>query len=207
MTDFSKRYLFRITHIDNVKHITHFGITHANSKNHNINYKPIGDKSLISRRKEFITPNGKSLGGYIPFYFGIRMPMLYVIQKGYNGVSQIHPEKIVYCVSSVEQILKHHIPFYFTDGHAVDSLSEFYGHNELENIDKIIDLNAIKTKYWKNENDLDIKRRKEAEFLIENDLPSAAVLGFIVYNELSKNKLLAFGIESKKIVIKSDYYF
>lgn len=86
MSDYSKIYLTRITHIDNIQHILEYGITHSNSTNRNIHYKSIGDSKLISKRNSFIIPNGKTLGEYIPFYFWGRMPMLYVIQKGYSGV-------------------------------------------------------------------------------------------------------------------------
>lgn len=207
MADYSKIYLFRITHIENIPHILKNGITHANSPNCNPNYKAIGDSSLIDRRKEFYTPCAKSLGEYIPFYFGTRMPMLYLIQNGFNGVKQTNAEEIVYCISSVEQIIKHLIPFYFTDGHAVDNLSEFYTEEYIDRIDELIDTKAINSKYWKDENDLDLKRRKEAEFLIEKDLPSDAVLGYAVLNERAKNKLLSLGIKEEKVIIRPKYYF
>ncbi len=42
---------------------------------------------------------------------------------------------------------------------------------------------AISSKYWKDENDLDLKRRKEAEFLVSGDLPVNAIEGFVVYTE------------------------
>ena len=59
----------------------------------------------------------------------------------------------------------------------------------------------------KNENDLDRKKRKEAELLIENDLPTNHILGYICYNEKAKSKLVHFGIEEKKIVVIPNYYF
>lgn len=71
----------------------------------------------------------------------------------------------------------------------------------------IIDIKAINTKYWKDENDLDLKRRKEAEFLVKNDIPRSAILGFAIFNEAAKIKLIALGIEEKQIVVKPAYYF
>lgn len=61
--------------------------------------------------------------------------------------------------------------------------------------------------YWKDENDLDLKRRKEAEFLVDGDISTEAVLGFAVYNETAKNKLIGFGVEAKRIVINTGFYF
>ena len=160
MTDLSKILLFRMTHVQNIPHILAHGITHSKSINANPAFVPIGDSSLIVSRNAFPVPNGKTIGDYIPFYFGVRM--LYVIQKGFNSVKVTDAEDIVYCVSDVQQILQHHLNFVFTDGHAVDSFSEFYYPNDVINIKNIIDQKAIDKKYWKDDRDLDLKRRKRS---------------------------------------------
>ncbi len=123
MSDFSKVRLFRIIHIENIPHILQFGITHSSSPHANPSFVPIGDSTLISTRNSFMLNNGRLLGDYVPFYFGPRTPMLYVIQKGFNMVAPTHAENIVYCVSSVQKILELNLDFIFTDGHAVDSFS------------------------------------------------------------------------------------
>jgi hypothetical protein len=207
MSDLSKIRLFRMTHIGNIPHILKYGITHIFSLNTNINYIPIGDPSLISNRNSFLMPNGKTLGQYIPFYFGTRMPMLYVIQNGYNGVSTTKPEEIVYCVSNVHQVISHNLSFVFTDGHAIDGFTTFHDAEDISQISSIIDEKAIQAKYWKDDNDLDLKRRKEAEFLVENDIPASAIIGWIVYNSAAKSRLLEMGIADSKILVKSDLYF
>ncbi len=207
MPDLNKTYLYRMTHIENIPHILQYGITHVDSSNANPEYITIGDNSLISRRDGFALPNGRRLGEYNPFYFGVRMPMLYVIQNGFNVVKVTPAEEIVYCITSVQQIITSHLNFLFADGHAVDSFSSFYSFADIDNIDQLIDQNAIKSTYWKDEKDLDLKRRKEAEFLVGNDIPSAAILGFAVYNKSSKNRLINFGIAEKQIIIRTDFYF
>ena len=207
MADLSKILLFRMTHIDNISHILQYGITHVNSPNANTNYVAIGDISLISNRSSFTMPNGNTLGEYIPFYFGYCMPMLYVIQKGFNGVKTTPPENIVYCITSVEQVVAHKLEFVFTDGHAVDALSSFYNSTEVNDIETFIDKDAINKKYWRADNDLDLKRRKEAEFLIKNDVPKNAILGFVVYNISAQKILTNLGITEQKAVIKNTYYF
>ncbi|HQP90484.1 MAG TPA: DarT ssDNA thymidine ADP-ribosyltransferase family protein, partial [Bacteroidales bacterium] len=79
--------IYRITHIDNIPHILKNGITHKDSLKKNLNYKNIGDISLISIRssKKIGVSNCEdnvvkeiNLGDFIPFYFDVRMPMLYV---------------------------------------------------------------------------------------------------------------------------------
>jgi len=88
----------------NLPHILQYGTTHSTSLKANSKYIPIGDKSFISSRNNFILNNGRRHGEYIPFYFGMLTPILYVVQKGFNRVDFIHAEDIVYSVSSVKKI-------------------------------------------------------------------------------------------------------
>ena len=207
MLDLSKLYLFRMTHLKNIPHILEYGITHISSLNHNSNYLPIGDGSLILSRNDFKLDNNKLLGEYIPFYFGFRMPMLYVLQKGFNGVNPTSPENIVYCVSTVKDIIEHDLDFIFRDGHAVNKFTEFFESDRINDVKEIIDIKAIQSKYWKDDNDLDLKRRKESEFLISEDIPISAIKNFIVYNNGSKIALENMGIDAKKIYIYPQAYF
>jgi len=207
MPDLNKIYLFRMTHIENIPHILQNGITHSTSANANPNFVPIGDSSLIATRNDFFLDNGKRLGDYIPFYFGERTPMLYVMQFGFNMVAPTPAENIVYIVSSVQKIIDCQLDFVFTDGHAVDGFSAQYTASDILKVDDILDWEAIKAKYWKAENDLDRKRRKEAEFLVLGDIAIEAVLGFIVSNEKAKDRVIAFGAEVNKVIVKTDFYF
>ncbi|HOY05179.1 MAG TPA: DUF4433 domain-containing protein [Saprospiraceae bacterium] len=194
-------------HIKNVAHVQQYGITHSSSPIANPDYIPIGSGSLIGSRSQFRMPNGKTLGAYIPFYFGTRMPMLYVIQRGFNMVPAVPPEKIVYCVSTVQKIIDHNLPFIFTNGHAVDGFTSFFEEKDVENIDSLIDKNAILSKYWKQENDNDLKRRKEAEFLVAADIPPQAIVCWLVYNQAAKDELLHKGLNESLILVKPDHYF
>lgn len=208
MADLNKIYLFRMTHIDNISHILQHGITHIKSANKNPNYKAIGDSSIISTRDSFLLSDKTLLGDYIPFYFGTKMPMLYVIQKGFNGVTASRAKDIVYCTLSVQKALDLNLNFKFTDGHAIDSYSSFYDKDDINNIDNIVDFNAVKAMYWNdNPNDLDKKRRKEAEFLLYQDVPPSAIIGYFVFCEEAKGRLTSLGIPEDKISIRPNFYF
>jgi ssDNA thymidine ADP-ribosyltransferase, DarT len=205
MAALNKIYIYRMTHIENIAHVLQNGITHIASSNSNKAYVPIGDGSLIQTRQNFTTPFGTKLGEYIPFYFGCRMPMLYVVQNGFNGVTATNPENIVYCISSVQKVIDLNLDCVFTNGHAVNALSSFYDISQAPQIETLLDFAAIRAIWW-NE-DLDIKRRKEAEFLIKNDVPSEAIIGYVVYNESAQKRLIDLGIAAEKIVIKPNCYF
>lgn len=204
MLEFNKIYLYRMIHIDNIPHIVANGITHYISPNRNKDYQNIGDNSLINRRSEIVLDDNTKLSDYIPFYFSYRTPMLFVIWKGFNNVKDIKQEDIVYIVSSVQKMTDLGVDYKFTDGHAVAGLSNFYSKESITEIDNLLDWAAIKAIDWKIEPDL--KRKKEAEFLVLGDIDYEAVLGYIVYNDVAKNKVEQFNT-NRIITVKRNYYF
>ena len=207
MADLNKIYLYRMTHIANVLHILRHGITHRTSANANPDFRPIGDPTLISNRDRFVLDNGKTLGEYIPFYFGMKMPMLYVIQKGFNGVPVIPAQDIVYCVTSIQKVVETNLEFVYTNGHAIDSFTSQFGMHDVTNIENYVDFQAVNVRYWKSSDDLDLKRRKEAEFLLFGDLPFEAILSFVVRNEAAKTQLLNFKVAESLIKTITNAYF
>lgn len=207
MADLNKIYLYRMSHIANVPHILTHGITHRDSANAHPNFTPIGDPTLISTRDGFVLDNGRTLGEYIPFYFGTRMPMLYVIQKGFNGVPVTSAQDIVYCATSIQKVIDTHQNFIYTDGHAVDSFTSQFGPHDVGNIENQVDFQAVKVMDWISPTDLDLKRRMQAEFLLLDDLPLQAVLGFVVRNETAKNQLVEFGVSENQIKVRTNAYF
>lgn len=205
MVDFSKILLYRMVHIENISHILQYGLTHWKSINNNPNYVSIGDNSLIQSRNTKTVSKNKKLGDYIPFYFGSRMPMLHIIQNGFNEVPILEPEKIVYCITTIQNILTLQLEYCFTDGHAAAHLSTVYSSNDIQNITKILDYEAIDATYWKDYPDQ--QRKKSAEFLIKGDIPISEIIGFAVYNKTAKKQLIALGVETNKIGIRPQFYF
>ena len=217
--DLAEIKVYRITHIDNISHILLNGITHRNSLNNNPNFVAIGDITLISTRdnKQITVDNGDflildaptiTLGDFIPFYFGVKMPMLYVIQNGGNFVIKSTPaSKIIYMVCSVSRVIKNQENYFFSDGHATDSLSTFYDKTKIADLSEIIDWNAVRASYWGGQDNLNLKRKKQAEFLASEDIAANLIFGFGCYDDVAKNKLIELGIKEEKIkVIPNAYY-
>lgn len=200
------KYAFRITHIDNISHILKNGLVKADSPLHDDNYVPIGDPQIIGLRGD-MEVKGYRIGDYIPFYLGPRSPMLYVIQHGYNGVQRVEPDKIVYCVIRLDDLINNNIDCIFTDGHAVSFLSSFYPKDKLSLINEIVKYDDVYSSQWNSDEDLDLKRRKEAELLIKNDLPAQFLRGFVVYNNRAKEILIEKGIAEYMIAVMPSYYF
>ena len=204
------KYLYRMIHISNVPHILEFGITHRNSTYANPNYKAIGDTNLIERRQDYCvtTVGGKTyrIGDFIPFYFYARMPMLYNIQHGY-GVNKVNANEIVYAIVDINSITSRgNHDFFFSDGHAYNRIqTRFYGIEDFEKIDSILDLDAIKSNDWGT--DSCIKHRKQAEFFVRDDIGAEAILYWICYSEDAKAELRTKDVDEQQILVKPIAYY
>ena len=218
--DLKKITIYRLTHINNVSHIIKHGITHKKSLQANENFITIGDLSLIKNRStRLITiDNGTDdnikncktviIGDLIPFYFGTKMPMLYVVQNGGNFVEKpTSAEDIVYVACSLSKIIDSNAVFYFSDGHATDGLTTFYDKTHIQNLPKIVDWKAVTAPYWGGQENLDLKRKKQSEFLVQHDLSPATIIGFGCFNDFAKNKLIGFNVDIDKIKIIPKAYF
>ncbi len=199
-------YAFRITHIDNISYINKYGLVRVDSPQRDPNYVNIGDKKVIDVRASRDV-KGYHLNEYIPFYLGPRSPMLYVIQHGYNGVKLVKAEDIVYCVIRLDELVKNEVDCIFTDGHALSVLTSFYEKNMLPRIDEIVKYEDVYSSQWNLDSDLDLKRRKEAELLVKNDLAPQYVKGFVVYNNAAKQRLLDIGVALERIAVVPGFYF
>jgi hypothetical protein len=205
--DLSKVSLYRMVHIENIPHILKYGITHRLSKNANKNYVDIGDRKIINSRNDIELIDNYKIGDFIPFYFAFRTPMLLRIQTGYD-IKKIEPTNIVYCVSSIQKIIDNKNFFIFSDGHILNKITKIYKQEDTKRLQDIIDWEIIKADYWADtEEATDRKRRKEAEFLVNGDIPFSCIRGFVVYDEQAKNKLLDFGVKEEMIAIRERYYY
>lgn len=136
------------------------------------------------------------------------MPMLYVIQNGGNFVAKATPaEDIIYLACPITNVIQSGEIFYFSDGHATDSLTSFYDNTRVNDLPNIIDWDSIKAPFWGGQENLNIKRKKQAELLVSSDLPPEYIAGYCCSNDMAKAKLVNMGIEERKIkVIPRAYY-
>jgi len=199
------QFAYRMTHIDNIEDILRVGIVKASSPNANPNYVPIGDKTAIDTRHNKRLQDGSLIGDYIPFYFGPRTPMLYVIQHGYNNVKKQDAADIVYCVIALEDVINNALDCVFTDGHALNKITRLFSGKLLHEVDKYISYDIVYAQSWNEEPDK--KRKKEAELLLKNDLPQQYIRYFLVYNNAAKEKLLNLGVAPNMVRTVPHFYF
>lgn len=178
-----KIWIFRITHIDNIRYALTHGLFHYGHHQADSNYINIGDSRLIQQRHDYVVsvnpPNG-DLGDYVPFYFGPLSPMLLNIKTGQRNITQRHQQDIVYLCCNLEKVLKECNEWCFTDGHAKTKITTFY--NDIKDLDQV-DLALAGQRYWHPiDEDLDRMRKKQAEFLVKYSVPPSCISDLVVYN-------------------------
>lgn len=204
-------YIYRIIHIENLEYIlSKKKLTCPVHSSANPNYIGIGDNSLKRSRRDKlieIEPNG-TFSDYVAFYFGYRTPMLYNIKNGFLDVPQRPQEDIVYIVSSVEKITELGLDYVFFDGHGYHNFSQVF--NNVKHLEKI-DWDIVNASSWHDtESDPDRKRRKQAEFLIKNEVDLNGVLGIATYNDRALRKvkglLEKYSVDIKIVAMPKWYY-
>lgn len=168
-------------------------------------YQDIANSDIQIRRSgtHVPLPPGGDLHDYVPFYFAPRSPMLYSVIN--NGVNQ---RDIVYFVTDTLRIHQSGFPYLFTDGHAIMFLTEFYAR--LDDLDKI-DWSVMKELYWADtKEDPDKKWRRQAEFLVHQQVPMDLFTGLAVIDEETKEKveaLLQHHHIDKPVGIRKNFYY
>lgn len=151
---------------------------------------------------------GGVLADYVPFYFANRSPMLYSIHRG-NVVGYAGGQaNVIYLVSTVETAVAGDRAWCFTDGHAVEAITEYYATTERLDI---IDWEVIGARYWSNtEDDLDRKRRKQAEFLVHGYFPWDWFhrIGVIDQGRSQRvREIIAEALHQPEVTIESGWYY
>jgi hypothetical protein len=205
-----KIWLYRMTHVDNLAHILQHGLVVAGHPEADPQYRIIGDHGLIRYRKELTAPDppGGKFSDYIPFYLGLRSPMLYQIATGHAHIEKIPQSDIIYIVTSHDIISEKGLDWFFSDGHARYIITRFYtieaGFDDL-------DWEAISANKWNNtEEDPDRQRKKQAEYLVRNAVPLNCIEYFLTFDLNCKQKVeslqIQYGADIPVKVSEKAYY-
>ncbi len=186
-------WIFRITHIDNLRGILQRGGICApnTTPDDGLTHKAIHHQSIQAQRASMPVPCGPGgvIHDYVPFYFAPRSPMLYVIDKGSVQGYDEGQGPVIYLVSDAQEVASSATPFVFTDGHAIMALSEFF--DDLAHLDRV-DWSVMKPKMWNDTDRLpDRKRRRQAEFLVHRFFSWPLIWGIGVINDQVKGRVEA----------------
>ncbi|MHB8360565.1 MAG: DarT ssDNA thymidine ADP-ribosyltransferase family protein [Thermoplasmataceae archaeon] len=174
------RYLYYITHIDNISSILKNGIlSHERIINEKIEFTPVYNKEIVNKKKEKKTSDGISLWHYANFYLQPRNAMMYQVKKllGTDNIA------VLACFRGPAYEIEGAL---ITDGNAASNDSNFYSiseHNKVFNL--ISDVDGLE--YWKEEDGT--KRRIMAEVLVPNRYIPEHIHSVLVSNQKTKEHL------------------
>lgn len=204
--------IYHITNINNLPNILQMGglFCDAVMARRGINSVCIAYSALKERRAKTPIPAAMAgtLADYVPFYFCPRSPMLYAIHCGSVGNYQGGQNAIIHLVSSAEKTQSTGRQYYFTDGHGVEAFTSFF--DDLNDLD-ILDWEVIKSRSWGNkDNDLDRKRRKQAEFLTHEFFPWELVdsIGVMDNNrKIEVERMLELNPHQPPVTVMPNWYY
>jgi hypothetical protein len=204
-----KARVFRITHADNVPWILEHGLACRSSGSFDPEYRNIGNPELIEKRtaREVPIAPGGTLSDYVPFYFTPRSPMLLNIKTGRN-VPAVPMRDIIILVTSLPHLARLALPFVFTDRHAYLVAARF--SSDLAELDRIDWEILRRSDFQYDENDPGKMDRYQAEALVYQRVPVAALAGMICYDEAQQTHLEALvrhAGHATPIVARPEYYF
>ena len=205
-------WVFRMVHFMNLPYILENGIHCRNSEHANPHYVNIGSSDIIGRRDSVVVKCYPEtfVNDYVPFYFGVRTPMLYKIVTGY-GVARVPQEEIVYLCCEFVELTESDLQWCFTDGNAATRITNFY--TDADDY-ALLDWKSIYAIDWTDDNsdgDHDRMRKKHSEFLVRGHVPVGFIKRIIVLTEEKKqvvNELIdQVGLKIDIYIGKKDKFY
>jgi hypothetical protein len=203
--------VFRMIHYKNLEYILENGINYRNSTNFDPNYVNIGSAEIITHRDDIPVKcyPETTVNEYVPFYFGVKTPMLYKIKTG-NGVPIMPQSEIIYLVCSFDELTQSNLKWCFTNGNAAKYITKFY--NQISDI-KELDWKSIEATEWTDNNsdgDHDRMRKKHSEFLVKDHVPVNYIKAIVVLTKERQKEIEKIVAEFKlpiKVIIDKDYKY
>lgn len=198
--------LFHITHFENLASILGGGFLWSDSVRNqrqvaNTNIGHLHIKQRRARRDVPLAARGK-LADYVPFNFCSRSVMLYAVHRGHQDYDR-GQECVVHLVTSVSTAISTSRPWAFTDRHAELAYARYF--DDIEDLDQV-DWNVMPLRYWSDTPD--VKEKRQAEFLVHEGYPVAAIESIAVYNsEMSQNVAQLVHPHPIPVVVRSDWYY
>ncbi len=206
--------IVRLVHIDNLATLLRRGGLHAPlaTPNDGLPYRTIHNVEIqtIRRVQQIPCSVRGTVHDYVAFYFGYLSPMLLQLKTGRVTGYDEGQEPLIYLVSSAQTIAAAGIPFVFSNGHGIAAFTDWY--DDLHRLDEV-DWQMVYQHYWTDKlDDLDRKRRKQAEFLVHRFCPWSLIEKIVVVNRSMQAKVMSvldgFDPEIRKdVVVKPQWYY
>lgn len=206
--------LYRLVHIDNLPTLLQRGELHAPNftPNDGLPYRTIHNSQVQAGRHLRALPCGPggTIHDYVPFYFGPLSPMLLNLKSGrVEGYSE-GQDPLIYLVTTVQEVVASGAHYVFSDGHGLATFTNWY--DDLSQMDQV-DWSLVGARYWADQpDDNDRMRRKQAEFLIHEELDWTVIRAIAVYNSSAMQRVREIldaraDAHRPKITVKGDWYY
>ena len=134
--------------------------------------------------------------------------MLYKISQGSMRSCPIGQSTVIHLVSTAEAVEQAGTGYVFTDGHGIMALTDYF--DDLSDLD-MIDWPLMEARYWYDTiDDMDRKRRRQAEFLVFEFIPWDLIDEIVVLNnsmlQSVVGSLSAVGIATPARIDQQWYY-
>lgn len=206
--------IYRLIHVDNLETLLHREALHAphHTPDDGLPYRTIHDVEIQAQRRTWAIgcgPGG-TVHDYVAFYLGPRSPMLYKLNSGGVAGYNEGQEPLIYLVSTVQAVEAAGLDFVFSDGHGIARFTRWY--SRVADLGQV-DWEAVYARQWADTvDDMDRKRRKQAEFLIHRCCPWALIQEIGVYNSRAKARveqaLARYGETGvKPVKVRREWYY
>jgi len=197
--------IYHITHLSNLPSIIADGCLWCDARrlSQHIANTNIGHLHIKARRRArpvAVAARG-TLGDYVPFNFCPRSVMLYVVSRGHDDYRGGEDE-IVHLVSRVSRAVATGLPWTFTDRHA--DLGHALYFDDLTQLDQVR-WDVMQRTFWQ-----DVREERQAEFLVHDRFPWAAVAGIGVKSatvEAAVLQVLASATHRPTVLVRPDWYY
>ena len=144
-----------------------------------------------------------AVGDHVPFYFTPRSPMLFRV-KCERG-----QDSLVFFGVRVGDIAGDGYTWCAANGNARSQFTEF--SNELASMDEFIDMDALNTKYWNSDEDPDLRRRRQSELLVRDQVALPAVSYVVCKTDqqlsVARAILAPYAPAAQFLVLSSNYFW
>lgn len=171
----------------------------------------IGHRDIKERRRRLSVPvaPGGVVADYVPFYFAPRSPMMFTLSRGNVSTYQAGFDRVVYLVSTLEDLTSCDSHWIVTDRNAAQSLASYAEAND--DLDGFIDWPLMQATQWGwCEEDPERPDRRAAECLVHEAVPWRAFVGVVTRSEATadeaRDTIAAAGLATP-VSVRPHWYF
>lgn len=187
------RFLFHLTHEENIPGILEEGVLLSHNQAHERRRpKDVSDPAVQERRAAKVDPiHGRPLHDYVNLYFRARGPMLFARREVQRSLVVLY----------VDRRLLRQRGVIFTDGNAASDSTRFFSDpKDLEELD----WDCLDAEHWTEFPDG--RRKRAAEVLVPHPVRLALVVRAVVRQELLRRRLSEQGWHTP-VDVRQDWFF